>query len=177
MFPKLDSLYHREAQISGIGCSQVEIVQLKRRQTTLLTLICQWQCLPRSQMVLLWLLRTTKNSGCWTPGGCPALSKFRKPDQEPTFSMSSLIVLMCAAVCSDGSLVELEDSTIGAPIRAVAFDPNRKLLLAGGDDKTLRVWQLDSRRLLHRWYVQGSPSSMPQSALEAAEGSKLAALP
>ncbi|EIE21905.1 YVTN repeat-like/Quino protein amine dehydrogenase [Coccomyxa subellipsoidea C-169] len=66
--------------------------------------------------------------------------------------------------CSNASLIELEDSTFGAPIRAVAFDPTGNLLLTGGDDKTVRVWQLDSRQLLHKWVVPKKVSAAAFSA-------------
>ncbi len=59
----------------------------------------------------------------------------------------------CCATCRATSLVQLDDSATSAPIRAIAFDPSGSLLLSGGDDKTLCVWQIDSRQLLHKWYV------------------------
>jgi WD40 repeat protein len=48
-------------------------------------------------------------------------------------------------------VVELGDGVHSAPIRALAFDPSSALLLSGGDDKTLRVWRLEDKLLLHQW--------------------------
>ncbi|BDA46966.1 probable tRNA (guanine-N(7)-)-methyltransferase non-catalytic subunit at N-terminal half [Coccomyxa sp. Obi] len=65
------------------------------------------------------------------------------------------------------SLTQLDDSATGAPIRAVALDPSGSLILSGGDDKTLRVWQINSRQLLHQWSVPKKISA----AIFTADGS------
>ena len=53
--------------------------------------------------------------------------------------------------CSTGVAVQLGDATLKDPIRALAFDSSGSFLLAGGDDKTARVWDLHSGRLMHSW--------------------------
>ena len=49
--------------------------------------------------------------------------------------------------------MQLGGAALSEPIRALEFDSSARLLLAGGDDKTARVWDLQGGRLLHSWCV------------------------
>ena len=59
--------------------------------------------------------------------------------------------LYCGASCSSGAALELPGAEHTGAIRTMAFDPTGRLFMAGGDDKTVRVWDLHTRQLLHSW--------------------------
>ena len=104
-------------------------------------------CMAVAHDTQLWLLNSR-----WLPLH-QLLCKLR---QFGVRCIAQLIVASSSscATCRTASLIQLDDSATSAPIRAIAFDPSGSLLLSGGDDKTLRVWQIESRRLLHQWYVR-----------------------
>ena len=54
--------------------------------------------------------------------------------------------------------MDLPSSTAEAPIRALAFDLQGQWLMAAGDDKHVKVWQLPSMALQCEWYVARNSS-------------------
>ena len=46
-------------------------------------------------------------------------------------------------------------------VRSVSADPTGQYLATGSDDKTVRVWEVDSGRQLHQWNMKVCLSVAP----------------
>ena len=55
--------------------------------------------------------------------------------------------------CRSGALIDLPSSTCEASVRALSFDLQGQWLMAAGDDKIVRVWQLSGMTLRCQWCV------------------------
>ena len=64
--------------------------------------------------------------------------------------------------------MDLPSSTAEAPIRALAFDLQGQWLMAAGDDKHVKVWQLPSMVLQCEWCVAKSSPVSPAALLTPA---------
>lgn len=65
-----------------------------------------------------------------------------------------------AAVAADAPVLTVDPGTHVAAIRQIAVDPQEQLLVTASDDKTARVWEIATGRLLHTLHVPVGPESI-----------------
>lgn len=54
-------------------------------------------------------------------------------------------------VCRSNELLELPESELAHPARALAYDAQGRWFMAAGDDKAVKVWGLASKTLHCQW--------------------------